>query len=335
MAPRLVMHGARRTSSFERTSRGSSGTGSGKCCPDPATLPPASGAPSKSSYLGHDLYSACSASAAATGASSNSRGLKPAEAEEDWRSMSLPAGFKLGELSVLSSRAVEREEKRLNELETKTQPLEVRLGKALAKKNMRAIEWLRSWDSNGDGVVSFDEFKYHISALGIEASESELDTLFRGLDEDGSGTLELNELKPALRSLQSMAAAQDKEVAQVREAVAMLQQRAAQAQVLLAAIEEAEAEEARLVQDRDASPLVVKLADALINRGGGNAATRCAPTRRLSRFTRARGGHTSRTTCTSRWAATAQRSAKWSSRCASSSGCSATRVSPLTARQPS
>lgn len=103
----------------------------------------------------------------------------------------------------LNGTEAEREARRLENLIPQQLPLEVRLGKALAKKSMRAIDWLRTWDSNGDNVVSFEEFKHHVAAMEIEADESELSRVFRGLDENGSGTLELNELRAALKHLQA------------------------------------------------------------------------------------------------------------------------------------
>ena len=45
------------------------------------------------------------------------------------------------------------------------QQLLLRLGERLVKKNMRAVDWLRSWDTNGDGVLQRTEVHEHILAL--------------------------------------------------------------------------------------------------------------------------------------------------------------------------
>jgi hypothetical protein len=45
-------------------------------------------------------------------------------------------------------------------------PRLVRLGERLLKKNMRAVDWLRSWDTNGDGVLQRAEVHEHILGLG-------------------------------------------------------------------------------------------------------------------------------------------------------------------------
>lgn len=69
-------------------------------------------------------------------------------------------------------------------------------------------ELIRSWDKNNDGEISPMEFRQAVrGSLNLKASNEEIDTLFKSFDADGSGKLDLKELKPALRALQDAAAA--------------------------------------------------------------------------------------------------------------------------------
>lgn len=48
----------------------------------------------------------------------------------------------------------------------------------------QAADILRSWDSDGDGVINRKEFHKSVRALGLEASDEEMDALFDALDDD-------------------------------------------------------------------------------------------------------------------------------------------------------
>eukprot|EP00966_Prymnesium_polylepis_P040030 929597-Prymnesium_polylepis.2 len=45
---------------------------------------------------------------------------------------------------------------------------------------------LRKWDSNGNGVVEYEEFRTNIRELGLHATDEEIAKLFGMLDDDGS-----------------------------------------------------------------------------------------------------------------------------------------------------
>jgi hypothetical protein len=68
-----------------------------------------------------------------------------------------------GTLLERQQRVIAQEEDRLDKLKNE-QPLAVRLGQALMKQSLRAIDLLRSWDVNGDGEISRDEFETAVSA---------------------------------------------------------------------------------------------------------------------------------------------------------------------------
>ena len=72
---------------------------------------------------------------------------------------------------------------------------------------------IRKWDSNGDGVISMGEFRLAVRGkpLNVKAESKEIDELFSKFDKDGSGDLELKEMKPFLKTLQAAAYAAEEE----------------------------------------------------------------------------------------------------------------------------
>lgn len=167
-----------------------------------------------------------------------------------------------GTLLERQQRVIAQEEDRLDKLKNE-QPLAVRLGQALMKQSLRAIDLLRSWDVNGDGEISRDEFETAIHGLGLSASKAELDEVFDALDDDGSGTLELSELKAHLRGLQDSATRAVDQVHKLEETVAIMRRRAVHAEQLLTAIQKANEEEQQLGEMKAHEPLVVRLGNAL------------------------------------------------------------------------
>ena len=60
---------------------------------------------------------------------------------------------------------------------------------------MRVIDLLRGWDTDGDGIVSEPEFVNALRALGFEFEPETAAQLFADFDADGSGKVDLKELK--------------------------------------------------------------------------------------------------------------------------------------------
>jgi Ca2+-binding EF-hand superfamily protein len=81
------------------------------------------------------------------------------------------------------------------------------LGSIMTEKGIRAADVVAKWDRSGDGEIDKKEFRREVVALGVEATPSEIDALFESLDGDGGGSLDLKELRVALKSLQDQAAA--------------------------------------------------------------------------------------------------------------------------------
>jgi len=78
---------------------------------------------------------------------------------------------------------------------------------------------IKLWDKNGDGAISQSEFRLAVrnKPLSIKADNKEVDALFSSFDADGSGELELKELKPFFKALQNSAYAGEAEAMRLKE----------------------------------------------------------------------------------------------------------------------
>ena len=70
---------------------------------------------------------------------------------------------------------------------------------ALSQSSTRVIELFRDWDTDGNGMVSKEEFHEAMGLLGFNVPAKDIDILFDSWDPDGSGVLSLDELKHELR----------------------------------------------------------------------------------------------------------------------------------------
>jgi len=147
--------------------------------------------------------------------------------------------------TVLSTiEAAEREEERLVALKGAKQPLVVQLGEMLRGKNVKPVELLRSWDANSDGLISKGEFATSIRKHGLQAEPGEVEQVFGQLDEDGSGYIDLTELKAVLRKLADAMREATAELRAAEQKAAALRAKSAQSERQLMAMERADAEAA-------------------------------------------------------------------------------------------
>jgi hypothetical protein len=79
--------------------------------------------------------------------------------------------------------------------------VETQLGRLLVKKQIKIGEIVVKWDASENGEISKAEFANQVRALGVVAETAEIDAHFDTHDADGGGTLCIDELKKALRSL--------------------------------------------------------------------------------------------------------------------------------------
>jgi len=138
--------------------------------------------------------------------------------------------------------------------------------KLLRQKQMTVDELLASWDRNGDGSISRQEFRINVRALGFRVSTREVDGLFECIDEDGGGELDLRELKVALRRLQADAAAVSAKTDAQRERAATLLGVGSKFETAASAASEYEASEALLQQLTHFPSLEKRIGDVLIKR---------------------------------------------------------------------
>ena len=72
------------------------------------------------------------------------------------------------------------------------------IGKLTANAG-KVLDLFRSWDDNGDGIVTRREFHGAMKKLGLEVSKAVIDDIFTGWDKDGGGQITLVELQKVLR----------------------------------------------------------------------------------------------------------------------------------------
>ena len=75
-------------------------------------------------------------------------------------------------------------------------PVIAQLGAIVIKRNLKLGEVVAAW-----GDVDHSAFREKVLALGVEASDKDIDSVFDELDDDGGGSLDANELKVGLKLL--------------------------------------------------------------------------------------------------------------------------------------
>jgi hypothetical protein len=79
-------------------------------------------------------------------------------------------------------------------------PISVQLANALKKGAGKVLDLFRSWDENGDGEVSREEFHLAMPALGLDVPKADIDKLFSEWDSDGGGCIGYKELSKILKA---------------------------------------------------------------------------------------------------------------------------------------
>jgi len=133
---------------------------------------------------------------------------------------------------ALLEQANQEEEKLKN---SSLRSLTVVLGEILTEKSAkdkhpgRFVEQLvKSWDSSRDGTISLLEFRKSVKLLVPKADTKEVDQLFRTIDADKNGELDLNEMKVAFKQLQKAAKDSAERIKAINEAAEALRAQSAQ-----------------------------------------------------------------------------------------------------------
>jgi hypothetical protein len=104
------------------------------------------------------------------------------------------------------------------------------LAHALAAYKQSTAHLIKEWDRNRDGQISKTEWRLALrNVLGLKLSNSDLDALFKDFDTDGSGLIDLSEMKTLVHKLKEsvrhegeIRAATVQRMAQIREMVSKI-----------------------------------------------------------------------------------------------------------------
>ena len=119
------------------------------------------------------------------------------------------------------------------------------------KKLDRMADLVRTWDKNGDGDISKMEMRSLMrSEMNIKADNDEIDAFFMTIDRDGSGSLDLDEMKLALMKLLNLSISAVGEAAELRAKAQQLREKAAFVKQVAEATRACEQTELRLAEFR-------------------------------------------------------------------------------------
>jgi len=110
----------------------------------------------------------------------------------------------------------------------------------LVRKKSNPKDLVAEWDRKHKGEISKVEFRQGVRGLGLKADNKDIDILFDTIDTDGGGSLDLPELKDALKEMQEKEAEAMMEEARVASVRERLKQKLAMLEQTLTATAEAE-----------------------------------------------------------------------------------------------
>jgi len=133
----------------------------------------------------------------------------------------------------------------------------VLLGESLLAGNVKVSDLVQTWAKRGaETAVTKIEFRQHVRKLLDKSEAKQIDMLFESLDEDHGGTLDLGEIRAALKKLQDSAAVAAKAMVSTRAKMLRfkhLEELAQQALEATRTIEEASKEATLLSSNKSVS----------------------------------------------------------------------------------
>lgn len=99
----------------------------------------------------------------------------------------------------------------------KRNSLGLKLGAALIEKKCKPKELVAEWDKKMKGCINKIDFRMGVRSLGLAANNAEVDALFNEYDDDGGGSLDIPELRSALKSMKVSASKISSEAAAIEE----------------------------------------------------------------------------------------------------------------------
>ena len=138
-----------------------------------------------------------------------------------------PAPLKpASELQATAASFSKKAEAELKNVSSNERSLKVRMGDELVAKKVNVKELVASWAKRGEEPISKTEFRQHVRKMLDKTNAKEVDALFNELDEDHGGSLDVPEIRAALKKLQNAAAKRAEELAEMRAKADHFQMRA-------------------------------------------------------------------------------------------------------------
>ena len=153
-----------------------------------------------------------------------------------------------------------------------TQRLSVKLGEELLSRKTKVNELVQSWAKRGVDPINKMEFRQHVKKFmstvkTYKLEMKEVDALFEELDDDHGGTLDVSELKAALKVLQDAASNASKTAETIDGKLKVLNERAAQANDTATATQAAEQADLNLQESMEMRGIEARLGQLLHSKG--------------------------------------------------------------------